>query len=48
MQTQKLSETSIESIVGKKIIEAENNWIKLDDGCIIYLDDEEIEMLNRN
>ena len=47
MQLQKLSETAIESIVGKKIIEAENNWIKLDNGCIIYLDDQEIEMLNQ-
>jgi hypothetical protein len=47
MQTQKLSANTIESIVGKKIIEAESNWIKLDNGCIIYLDDQEIEMLNQ-
>jgi hypothetical protein len=47
MQVQNLSENAIESIIGKKIIDAKSNWIKLDDGCIIYLDDEEIEMLNQ-
>ena len=47
MTTTKLSETAIKTIVGKTIIEANENWIKLSDGCIIYLDDAEIEMLNQ-
>lgn len=47
MTTSKLSETAIESLVGKTIIEANENWIKLSDGCIIYLDDAEVEMLNQ-
>lgn len=47
MITTKLSDTAIENLVGKSIIEANENWIKLSDGCIIYLDDAEIEMLNQ-
>jgi protein transport protein SEC61 subunit alpha len=33
-------------LAGAKIIEVGDNWIKLDNGCVIYLEESEIEMLN--
>jgi hypothetical protein len=46
MTSSKLNETAIESLIGRKIFSAGDNWIKLDNGCIIYLDDSEIDVLN--
>ena len=46
MNTTSLKQSTIEALIGKKIIDAENNWIKLDNGLKVYLEDSEIEMLN--
>lgn len=46
MTTQTLTQETIEMLVGKKIIEASDTWIKLDNGLVIYLSDEEIQHLN--
>ncbi len=46
MTTIKISEEAKQGLIGKKIIEVGYNWIKLDNGCIIYLEESEIEMLN--
>ena len=46
MTTIKLSEETRQNLIGKKIIEVGDNWIKLDNGCVIYLEESEIEMLN--
>lgn len=35
-----------EILIGKKIIDCGPNWIKLDNGLVIYLSDDEIHMLN--
>lgn len=46
MKTESLSIQTIEMLISKKIIDANDNWIKLDNGIVIYLSDEEIQSLN--
>ena len=46
MTTAKLNEATIEMLVGRTIYSASDNWIKLDNGLVIYLDDNEVEHLN--
>jgi hypothetical protein len=46
MTTAKLSEETKEMLVGLTIHSVGDNWIKLDNGIVIYLDDSEIESLN--
>ena len=46
MTSLKLNERSIESLVGRTVTSAGDNWIKLNNGLIIYLEDSEIEFLN--
>jgi hypothetical protein len=46
MTTQTLTQETIEMLVGKTIIEASDNWIKLSNGLVIYLEDSEIDHLN--
>jgi hypothetical protein len=46
MTTAKLSEYAIDMLVGRTIHSASDNWIKLDNGLVIYLDDSEIEHIN--
>ena len=46
MTTAKLSEQANEMLVGLMIMSAGENWIKLGNGLIIYLGDDEIEHLN--
>lgn len=46
MLCEKLSLHSIAALINKKIVDAGNDWIKLDNGWIIYLTDEEISFLN--
>lgn len=41
-----LSQETAEMLIGKKIIDVGHRYIVLDNGCRIYLDDSEIEMLN--
>ncbi len=46
MTSAKLNEAAIESLLGRTIFSVGENWIKLDNGLIIYLDDSEIDVLN--
>jgi hypothetical protein len=46
MTTAKLTAEAIEMLVGRTIYSAGDNWIKLDNGHVIYLDESEIENLN--
>jgi hypothetical protein len=46
MTTAKLTAEAIDMLVGRTIYSACNNWIKLDNGLVFYLDDSEIEHLN--
>lgn len=46
MITQKFSADTINSLIGRTIHSAANNWIQLDNGTRIYLDDSEVESLN--
>jgi hypothetical protein len=46
MTTAKLRAEAIEMLVGRTIYSAGDNWIKLDNGLVIYLEDSEIENLN--
>jgi hypothetical protein len=46
MTTAKLSAEAIEMLVGRTIYSAGDNWIKLDNGLVIYLEDSEVENLN--
>jgi len=46
MTTAKLTEEAKEMLTGKTIISVGDNWVKLDCGLVIYLDDSEIEDLN--
>ncbi len=46
MNTQVFTPESSEYLVGKKIIEVKDNYITIDNGLRIYLDDSEIEHLN--
>ena len=46
MTAEKLTQEAVEQLIGRAIVQAQENWIKLDDGCIIYLEDSEIKMLN--
>jgi hypothetical protein len=41
-----LNESAIKYLVGRTIIGASDNFIRLDNGHLIYLDDSEIEVLN--
>jgi hypothetical protein len=46
MTTAKLTAEAIEMLVGRTIYSAGDNWIKLDNGLVIYLEDSEVEHLN--
>jgi hypothetical protein len=46
MTTQKLTADTIDRLIGRTIHSAGDNWIQLDNGIRIYLDDSEIEHLN--
>lgn len=46
MTTENFTKETSESLVGKTIIRAESNYIQLDNGLQIYLDDDEVEHLN--
>jgi kynurenine formamidase len=46
MTTTTITQETAEFLVGKKIIEVGTNYIKLDNGLRIYLDESEIEDLN--
>jgi hypothetical protein len=46
MTTQKLTAEAIDMLVGRTIYSAGDNWIKLDNGLVIYLDESEIDNLN--
>ena len=46
MSSQELSKAAAEDLVGRVIVKAEKNYIVLDSGTTIYLDDSEIENLN--
>jgi hypothetical protein len=46
MTTIKLTEEAKKSLIGKIITEVGDNYIVLDSGCTIYLDESEVEMLN--
>jgi hypothetical protein len=46
MTTAKLSADTIDMLIGRTIHSAGDNWIKLDNGLVIYLEDSEIEHLN--
>jgi hypothetical protein len=46
MTTAKLSAESIDMLIGRTIYSAGDNWIKLDNGLVIYLEDSEIEHIN--
>ena len=46
MTTAKLSAESINMLVGRTIHSAGDNWIQLDNGLKIYLEDSEIEHIN--
>ena len=46
MTTQKLTDETIDMLVGLTIASAGENWIKLNNGLIIYLDESEIDNLN--
>lgn len=46
MTTQQFTKETAESLVGKTIIRVEYNFIELDNGLCIYVDDAEVEHLN--
>ena len=46
MTIAKLNETAINMLVGRTIHSASDNWIKLDNGLVIYLEDSEVNYLN--
>ena len=46
MTTTTITQETAEFLIGKKIIEVGTNYIKLDSGLRIYLDESEIEDLN--
>jgi hypothetical protein len=46
MTTQKFNEQANDMLVGLTIESTGENWIKLNNGLIIYLTDDEIEHLN--
>lgn len=46
MTTAKLTAEAIDMLVGRTIYSAGDNWIKLDNGLVIYLEDSEIENIN--
>lgn len=46
MTTAKLTAEAINSLIGRTIHDARDNWIQLDNGTRIYLDDSEVESLN--
>ena len=45
MDTIRLSKETKRGLIGKKIIDCGDNYIKLDNGCCIYLDESEIDNL---
>lgn len=36
---------TLEHLIGRKITKVGENWIQLEDGCVIYLTDDEVELL---
>jgi len=40
------NEATAKALIGKTIIDVQSNYIKLDNGLCIYLEDSEIEILN--
>ncbi len=46
MTSEKLTYSSRACLLNKKIIDIGENWIKLENGWIIYLDENEISFLN--
>jgi hypothetical protein len=46
MNVTKLSEEAKNSLIGREIISVGDNYLVLDNGCRIYLDESEIESLN--
>jgi hypothetical protein len=46
MQVEKISPETKDYLVGKKIVDTGDHYIKLDNGLCIYLDDAEIEHIN--
>jgi hypothetical protein len=46
MQSQRFNHAAIKLLVGSTIVEAHDNYIKLDNGFFFYLSDSEIEFLN--
>lgn len=45
MKIYKLSKETKKGLIGKRIIDCGDDYITLDDGCRIYLDESEIEHL---
>lgn len=45
MKIYKLSNKTKQSLIGKTIIDCGDDYITLDDGCRIYLDDDEVNHL---
>jgi hypothetical protein len=46
MTTAKLTAEAIKMLIGRTIHSAGDNWIQLDNGTRIYLEDSEVEHLN--
>ena len=46
MSNTQLTEAAKQMLIGKRIHEVGDNYIRLDNGCQIYLTDEEIDSLN--
>lgn len=46
MNTTTLNEKAKDSLIGREIIAVGDNYLVLDNGCRIYLDESEIESLN--
>ena len=46
MSNTKLTESAKQGLIGRTIIGCGDDYIRLDNGCQIYLTDEEIECLN--
>lgn len=38
---------TLEHLIGKKVIKVGMNWIQLDDGCRIYLTDDEVDFVGQ-
>ena len=44
--TKKISDETKNGIVGKTIVKVGDNWIQLDNGLRIYLDEDEVNHIN--